>query len=45
MKSHHAAKLKLDISKEELMSLRASDAIVTFSLSVAKQCTPQIAVW
>ena len=44
MKSYHAAKLKLDISKWELMSMKASEVIVTFSLSVAKQlCTRRIA--
>ena len=36
MKSYHAAKLKLDISKQELMSMKVSEVIVTFSLSVAK---------
>ena len=36
MKNYHAAKLKLDISKYELMSMKASEVIVTFSLSVAK---------
>ena len=36
MKSYHTAKLELDISKEELMSMKASEVIVTFSLSVAK---------
>ena len=28
MKSYHAAKLKLDISKEELMSMKASELLV-----------------
>ena len=36
MKSYHAAKLKLDISKQEVMSMKVSEVIVTFSLSVAK---------
>ena len=34
MKSYHTAKLKLDSSKQELMSMKASEVIVTFSLSV-----------
>ena len=28
MKSYHAAKLKLDISKEELMSMKASEVLL-----------------
>ena len=43
MKSCYVAKLKLDISKLELESMKASEVIVTFSLSVAKQCTQRIA--
>ena len=44
MKSYHAAKLKLEISKRELiMSMRTSELIVTFAHSVAKQCTRPIA--
>ena len=36
MKIYHAAKLKLDISKQELMSMKASEVIASFSFSVAK---------